>query len=467
MSFILVIDQGTHASRAILFSETGEMIEQAEQTVSLNQISHEAIEQDASELLSSIITTLNKLDKNKLNNVSCCGIATQRSTIVAWDKNSGIPLHPALSWQDRRCLKDLNQFKPQIKLIKKLTGLPLSPHYGAGKIRWLLKNNVNVKQAYDENNLFAGPLVSYLLYNLLDEKVNLVDHSNANRMLLLDSATLEWSKELIKLFELPDNILPKPQYIQKHYGNLLDLNIPITSVCGDQSAALFANGYIEPGTAIVNIGTGAFVLSLCKKPITESKLLTGIAFSNKNQCDYLLEGTVNGAGAALSWAENNYPTNDLFKNLPLWIKQETDIPIFINTIGGLGSPWWTSAQDAYFLNDEDATIASRYVAIIESIVFLIQHNLEHMQQHINLKQLRLSGGLSQLDGLCQKIADLSGLVVERMPATEATARGAAWLAAGCPDNWEIEHANARFSPSKNTKLIERYQQFSTEIRSLS
>jgi len=471
MPFILAIDQGTHASRAILFTTDGQLVEHAEQTVNLSQINHEHIEQDPEELLNSVKSVIKKLNGEKLSQTICCGLATQRSTIIAWQADTGLSLGPAISWQDRRSNSDLQQFKPHENTIKNITGLPLSPHYGAGKFRWILENNSDVRKALSEHNLCLGTLSSYLIFNLLKEKSFVIDHSNAHRTMLFDLQTLNWSEKLLNLFGISKNTLPSCKPIENDYGKLIFNNIPLTMVCGDQNAALYSQGPVDEGHAIINIGTGAFIITPCHRKVTGTDLLCGIAQSNskgdnKSSCEFLLEGTVNGAGSALSWAQKNYPVKNLFEQLPNWLEQIKSPGIFINTIGGLGSPWWKSTKPAYFIHKNNTPIEYKYVAIIESIVFLIQHNIEQMQQHIPLNQLKVSGGLSQLDGLCQKLADISTLPVARMKETEATARGAAWIAAGRPDNWLFEQSDKDFQPQNNSDLIARYQQFSQEIRSL-
>lgn len=469
MPYILAIDQGTHASKVVLFTTDGQFVEQAEQTVLLSQINRYQIEQDPIELLNSIKIAIKKLDARKLSNTVCCGMATQRSTIVAWHHDTGLPLNPAISWQDRRSNTDLQQFKKHQADIKTITGLPLSPHYGAGKFRWLMKNSPGVKTALAEKKLCCGTLASYLVFNLLIEKPFVVDHSNAHRTLLMDLETLDWSEKLLILFNINKNILPDCKAISQNYGTLELNNIPLTLLCGDQSAALYSQGQANEGDAIINIGTGAFILSPCREKLTNTDLLCGIAYSNSQDSGnhhYLLEGTVNGAGSALDWAQKHYPVTNLFEQLPQWLKQNKSPCIFINTIGGLGSPWWKPEKPAFFIHDEKCTIDDRYVAIIESIVFLIQDNIYEMQQHITLTKLKISGGLSELDGLCQKLADISSLPVDRSKETGATARGTAWLAAGRPDNWLFAEADTSFKPKNNPALTARYKQFSLEIRSL-
>ena len=462
MSHTIVIDQGTHASRAIVFSAEGKIINLAEQNIKLIKHNHSHIEQNPEEILQSVHTVINHVLNETPVSISSCALATQRSTMLAWDNTSLKSLYPALSWQDRRSENDLEQFKPDEKIIREITGLPLSAHYGAGKFRWLLQH-LKLNHCRSDQALSLGPLVSFLLSHLSSKHQNLVDHSNAHRTLLFDLYKLEWSDALLKLFDIDKKLLPICKPVNDSYGTLMETGIPINAVCGDQNAALFSQGTLAEDTAIVNIGTGAFILSACNKIIKTDTLLRGIARSN-GHTEYLLEGTVNGAGAAISWATQQWPVNDLYQQLPGWIEAINKPPVFINTVGGLGSPWWISDIEPYFLDtDNQTSIEQRYVAIIESIIFLIQHNLQQFSEHFEIRTLRLSGGLSQIDGLCQKLADLSGCRIERSDDTEATARGAAWLAADRPENWLAQHSSRSFTPSVQPPRWRRSQRFTTEI----
>ena len=219
-------------------------------------------------------------------------------------------------------------------------------------------------------------------------------------------------------------------------------------------------GPLPVGTAVVNIGTGAFMLAACDHVITNTPLLCGLRVGG-----WLLEGTVNGAGAAIDWAQQQWPVEQLFEQLPTWLANENTPPIFINTVGGLGSPWWSSAPPPCFIEDT-GSLSARYVAIIESIVFLLQHNLRSLQQHLAIQTLVISGGLSRLDGLCQKLANLTGCTVRRAEQFETTARGAAWLAAGQPAHWFKPQPGQHFSPVTDKGLHSRFVTFDTALHKL-
>lgn len=457
---ILVIDQGTHATRALLFSPQGEILAHAEQPVTLQRIDHEQVEQDAEEILSSVYNVLQRIGNMPPDTI--CSLTTQRSTTLAWNNTTGTALCPALSWQDRRAHTDLQQFTEHAAYIKTITGLPLSAHYGAGKLRWLLAHNANVQHAARINNLCMGPLASFLLWHLLGDNRFCVDASNAHRMLLLDLYSADWNDELLQMFQIGKKYLPACLPLQHHYGFLQPYNLPITTVCGDQTAAFHGLGPLPDGTAAVNIGTGAFILAACDRVITNTPLLCGIRAGG-----WLLEGTVNGAGSALDWAQQQWPVENLFEQLPQWLNTEISPPVFINTVGGLGSPWWSDGGTPHFIGDKAITLAARHVAIIESMVFLLQHNLHAMQQHLAIHTLLISGGLSRLDGLCQKLANLTGCRVMRVEQFETTARGAAWLAAGQPAEWfNLPAANQMFNPLPDPGLQSRFAIFDTALHKL-
>ena len=210
-------------------------------------------------------------------------------------------------------------------------------------------------------------------------------------------------------------------------------------------------------TLVVNAGTGAFVLL----PTGDSRrshpeLLSGLSRSDGHTADYYLEGTVNGAASALERVANQYRIADWPAQAPGWLDQIEVPPVFLNSIGGLGSPWWQPGPDPVFLPDGNGAQiepAQAMAAAIESIVFLIQANVELLCELTpGMQGIRISGGLAPLDGLCRKLANLSGLAVERSGAVESTARGIAWLAAGCPDSWEPPGVERRFLPQEDPQL---------------
>jgi len=464
----LILDQGSHASRIAIFAADGSLLQLASQSIATR---HEGThyEQDATEILGSFQSLFQQIKPEYIPLLNNCGLCTQRSSVVAWHRTSGQPLSPVISWRDLRSQDFVESLDCNDEFIRNTTGLPLSAHYSAGKMNWLLTQNHSVTQAMHDEQLCIAPLASFLLFHLLQEQPCVIDHSNAQRTQLFDIKRLEWSAELLRLFKVPRNCLAQLKPVIHHYGNLKDFNIPVTCVCGDQNAALHAYPPLSQHTALINIGTGAFILSTSDDRHLPRRLLRSIACSQQNEqlttTSYITEGTVNGAGAALSWAEQQRPEDSLFQLLPKWLCDIKSPPLFINTVAGLGSPWWCSADEPTFITHKPSiSTAEEYVAIIESIAFLVTHNLQQLVQPTDT--ILLSGGLSKLDGLCQKLADLSTAKVFRYKECESSARGCAWLSRELLNNnqnWLSLPVDKIFYPTKNDSLLSRYQQFVGEL----
>ena len=466
----LVIDQGSHASRIVLFSETGKQLYQDSVSISTHSPADGLFEQDANEILNSINTLLDRLEPRFTGKIKNCSLCTQRSTVVAWHKQTGETLSPAISWRDRRNQPLQETLEFARKDIQKITGLPLSPHYSASKMHWLLEHNKKVKQAATEQQLCLAPLASFLVFHLLKNRPYVLDHCNAQRSQLFDIETLNWSEPLLTLFQIGRDFLPTCQAVVSLYGELEKYNIPMTSVCGDQNAALHAYPALLKDQALVNIGTGAFVLSPSPEKNDSNRLLRSITYSKDKDIRYATEGTVNGAGTAIDQASKIRPSlssilsDDIFKHLPQWLAEKKRPAIFINTVAGLGSPWWCDGGKAGFISAEEINPGDAYVAIIESIIFLIFSNIQQFK--ILPSTLYISGGLSKLDGLCQSLANLSQAKVIRLSETESTARGSAWLANqidNSTDQWQPLKIKQKFIPIDDTNMDQRYQQFVGEL----
>lgn len=469
MPYYLAIDQGSHSSRALLFDNQGIEVARAFRDIKLNRKDEYQVEHDAAELLDSVTAVVDELlqglDENIKQQVAACGIATQRSTVLAWNSR-GEAIGPILSWQDVRGAPLVDSLRHKAAQIQNVTGLPLSAHYGASKLRWLLTESEAVKRS-KPSELRLSPLISFLLHHLITDASYSSDHSNAQRTQLMDIQTLGWSDELSELFGVPVDYLPECRPMSAHYGLLKNTSIPVTAVCGDQNAAMYGVGKLPEDTALVNLGSGAFVLRALTQFTASGKQLSGIAYSDDNEVQYLREATINGAGSALEWVSKKYAINDLKQRLPGWLATVEKPPLFINTVGGLGSPWWRQGMTPQFIDADNMTgHAALVVAVVESILFMIWANIELMQRDFPLYRLRVSGGLSASDSLCQKLANLCQLPVERMNNSEATARGVAWLAAGRPVGWQQENLAELFTPVLETGLNQRYTYYMATLNQI-
>jgi glycerol kinase len=465
----LALDQGSHSSRAVLFDPQGHPVASAQVPVGTQREGPDRVEQDPLELLGSLRTAARDACDSGAGRalaIHAAGLATQRSTIVCWERRSGHPLSEAISWQDRRNARWLARLQPLAGEVRRLTGLPLSAHYGGSKLRWCLDHVAGVQRAAAASELVAGPLASYLVRGLLDARAAVVDPANASRTLLFDPSTLDWSPRLLEMFGLERCQLPDCVPSNHAWGRLDcgTARIPLTVCTGDQSAAAFAFGVPDPGVALVNVGTGGFVQRVAPSgaPLPEGLLLS-VLWADRTQAIRSHEGTVNGAASALEWLRGRVAL-DLDRALAAPAADTADSPeppLFINGVGGLGSPFWRPDFPVEFLGEGDD--AARLRAVLESIAFLLCVNLEALHRSAPLRRVRVCGGLARSDVLCRSLAALCRLPVERYALAEGTARGVAFLAAGQPADWRPLPVERVFTPCADPALHSRYVRWQAEI----
>lgn len=465
--YYLCLDQGGHASRALVYDRRGALAAQASVDIATHHPAGDRVEHDPAELVASLKRAIEQVCAAlgpHAREIASAGLATQRSSIVCWDRETGAALSPVLSWQDRRAAGWLTTYAPHAKAIERITGLKLSPHYGVSKLRWCLEHLPAVQKARRDNRLLIGPLASFLIFHLLHERPVCADPSNAQRTLLLNMHTLGWDEQLLQLFDVPREILPACASTRRDYG-VLRLSashaVPMTIVTGDQSAALYACGAPRGNVAYLNLGTGAFVQRVTHQPRQIDGVLTSIACQDESVCDYTLEGTVNGAGAALTWAASELAIPELAERLSEWLAAAQTPPLFLNGIGGLGAPYWIPDFPSHFVGDGEPW--ERAVAVAESIVFLLTLNFEHLQnENGEADSLVLTGGLADNDALCQRLSDLAAFPAWRPSEREATARGLAYLLAQRPSDWSTLQGDW-FMPLPNPSLAARYGRWRAEV----
>lgn len=462
----LALDQGGHASRALVFDAHGLCLTQASAACEVRRSDGDHVEQDSDSIVSGLrdcIAIVAAQLGTRCKDIVAAGLVTQRSSVVCWDRLSGAALTPVLSWQDRRAQDWLRRFDSSADRIHSITGLMLSAHYGASKLRWCLDHVPTVQSAAQAGQLAYGPLAAFLLYQLLRERPLLIDSGNAARTLLWNRRTRNWDPELTALFGVPIDYLPRCVPNRYAFGSLPvgQYSVPLTLCHGDQPAALFATGMPRRDCVYINIGTGGFVQRVVDRdPGAVAGLLTALVLDEGTQYCYALEGTVNGAGSALDTisGECGVDSTELAAQLPLWLEQCQTPPLFLNGISGLGAPFWVADFASRFIGAGGTP--ERLVAVVESIVFLLQSNLEAIEaQRVPALDIVVSGGLASLDGLCQRLAALSGRPVWRAAQTEASARGAAWLLADAPDVWDDAGPGVRFAPADDAVLRDRYRRW--------
>jgi glycerol kinase len=462
----LAIDQGGQSTRIAIYSAEGKQIccysaACATTHHKTESSPYEHIEQNGEEILAGIRDCLGEIQQHlggDVKRIKAASFAGQGSSLLCWNNQTGAALTPVLSWQDTRGEPYLNNIPLTHQQTQQLTGLRLSPHYGATKMRWCLEHNKKVAQAQQDNCLSIGPIVSYIFWHLLG-KQTLVDPGHAQRTLLWNLQSNEWDQSLLDIFKIPRNVLPHCQYHNSHFGNLQlgDHTIPFTASARDQGASLFARGLPELDSCYINIGTGAFIQRLSENLRAPEGLLVSPLWLPENPVDkkyYAWEATVNGAAAAISFIQQQtglaITPQDIDSAFAL---DPTADCYFLNAIGGLSAPYWRTDLQSRF--SESLSVEEKILAWIESVIFQIVINVKLMNPLGSTKKIIISGGFSKADAVCQKIADLTSANVHRSDNADATVQGAACMAAGLPKSWKPVLQEIVFTPQPNPLLLQR------------
>lgn len=468
----IAIDQGGGSTRALVFDQRSRIVAKASQSVGVEHPRLGWVEQDAEDLSGSVTMVIDKVLPqlgDQASNVVAAGLATQRSNVVCWRRSTGQALSPAISWQDRRASKWIESFRDQQHTIRQITGLVLSPHYGVSKIKWCLENIDAVADARKENDLVCGPLASFLLARLTNTAQAVVDPANASRTLLWSIHQGDWDAQLLQLFGIDDSYLPRCTHSYDQFGELRwsGGSIPVTVVTGDQSAALYAEGRPVSDVVRINMGTGVFIqCPTAETPVDVAGLLCSMVYRDESKSMFVIESTINGASNALMEIEDTLGISgdEAEKNLPSWFEQYPDPPLFLNGVAGLAAPYWIPEFKSRFVGSGCAE--EKILAVAESILFLVKVNMDLLQKHHRLvKTIKLTGGLSRADCLCQKMANLLGIPVVRSEQTEATAMGLAYLTAGSPESWQVSADSRVFEPLKDDALVKRFHLWQVEMNS--
>ena len=467
----LSLDQGGQSSRALVFDDDGRVVASASRTIRTFCPRAGEVEHDPVEVMESVRDSVREAMLalgDDADRVIGAALATQRSSVVWWRASDGHALTPVLSWQDRRTAPEIDRWSEHAERIRAISGLRLSPYYGATKLRWGWQHADEVRVAARSDDLRGGPLSTYVTEALCAERPFVVDPSNGGRTLLLDAQSLEWSPFLLEQFEIPEELLPRVVPTRAHFGTIEvegAPSVPLRVVTGDQGAAVFANGELAADTALVNLGTGGFVLRLVEPSISvPSSLLRSVVYHDSTTTHVAIEGTVHGVGAGLHWLAESREVDAIESRLDAWCARVASPPVFVNAVAGLGSPEWRSDVASAFVASDGSRwiepfgdVAAEVVAWMESVVFAVVRNLRAMPSSLPiLERIELTGGVARLDPLCQRLADLTGCSVFRSHETEATARGAAWLLRGgraWPGSFDT------FRPQPSPTLSQRFERW--------
>jgi len=440
MKYVLSIDQGTSSTRSIIFDENGDQ-KGSHQIEHKQYYPHPAwVEHDPEEIWKNTkLAMRGALESSGLDwtDLTSIGITNQRETLVAWDRNTSLPLENAIVWQCRRTADRVKELKEYKELFQEKTGLILDAYFSGTKMEWLLKNSDNVAQASKDGSLSFGTIDSWLIYKMSGEHVT--EASNASRTLVYNIHNGEWDEELLGILGISESTLPE---VSVNASDPLGYfkNVPIGGALGDQQAALFGQLCFNPGELKNTYGTGNFTLLNTGSKVVNSKngLLSTIAWDFGKGVTYALEGSVFVTGAALRWLRDEMSFVDDYSEIDSKASPSNNGVVFVPAFVGLGAPRWDSSARGTILGLTRSTTKGDIIrAALESIAFQTEDLLGLMRNEANLKisDLRVDGGQTKSDLLMSIQADISQISVSIPKERETTALGAAFVA-GLGSVWE-------------------------------
>lgn len=454
-AYILALDLGTTGNRALLFDAQGAVVGQAYKELTQHYPQPGWLEHDPMEIWQSTCWAMQKVLKDAgvaASEVAAIGLTVQRETCLLWDKTTAQPLHNAIVWQDRRTAPLCNQLVQDAKAISDRTGLVLDAYFSATKLTWLLEWVRREQPTINFDNVLAGTIDTWVLWNLTGAQVHATDHSNASRTMLMNLDSQEWDPLLLDLFGIPASFMPKIQPSMGEFGHtepqLLGAAIPITAIFGDQQASLFAHGCDRPGMVKCTYGTGCFLIAHTGETLRRShnQLLSTVAWSREAadgsiKVEYALEGAMFTTGACIQWLRDGLKLiNTAAETESLACRvADTNGVYFVPALSGLGAPHWDmNARGAFFGITGGVQRDHMVRAVLEAIAYQVKEVVQAINKDTGaeIALLKVDGGACQNDFLMQFQADVLGIPVERPDIFDATAQGAAFGAGLAVGFWQ-------------------------------
>lgn len=459
--YILSLDQGTTSSRAIVFDHEGNICSVAQHEFPQIFPHSGWVEHDPHQIWGSqasvIAEAISQIGING-HDIAAIGITNQRETTIVWDAETGEPIYNAIVWQDRRTSEYCDSLREEgyADMIREKTGLIIDAYFSATKIKWILDHVEGARAKAEAGKLRFGTVDTWLISCLTRHSVHVTDVTNASRTMLFNIHTLEWDKDLLKLFGIPASMLPevKPSSGVMGYTTttIFAHQVPIAGVAGDQQAALFGQMCIKPGSVKNTYGTGCFLLmNSGDKPImSKNRLLTTIAWKIGDKVTYALEGSIFVGGSVVQWLRDGLgfissssEVEALAASVP-----DTDGVYFVPALTGLGAPYWDQYARGLICGISRGTTSAHIArAALEGIAFQVHDIVKAMEldSGLGITELKVDGGASRNNLLMQFQSDILGTCVLRPQVTETTALGAAYLAGLAVGYWDnIEQINAQW-----------------------
>ena len=440
---ILAIDQGTTSSRAIVFDAKSNIVSVAQQEFNQHYPADGWVEHDPEDIWQSTLEVCQQaisVAYEKGIDVVCIGVTNQRETTLIWNRKTGKPIYNAIVWQDRRTAAQCRALheKGLLETVKGKTGLLLDPYFSASKITWILDNVEGARASAEAGELAFGTVDSFLIWRLTNGSSHLTDVTNASRTNLFNIHSLEWDDALLTMFNVPRNLMPEVKQSADEFGYSdaahFGKALPILGVAGDQQAAAIGQCCFTKGSIKSTYGTGCFVLLNTGESAFQSQnqLLTTIAYQIDGVAHYALEGSIFIAGAAVQWLRDGINVIDNASDTePLAESLSDDHGVFmVPAFAGMGAPvWQPEARGAIYGITRATTNAHLARAALESVCYQTLDLLHAMAEDgVEPAKLHVDGGMVANDWVCQFLADILQVQVERPTIKETTALGAAYLA---------------------------------------
>jgi len=480
MKTILAIDQGTTNSKVSIFDESGALLREAACPVKVNYPQPGWVEQDPWELWRTVQSAAAEaLAGIEVESLAAVAVTNQRESVLLWERKTGQPLGPCVTWQCRRSTDLCQPLRDagHAEMVLQRTGLTLDPMFSAGKARWLLDQIPDGRARAEAGEICLGTVDAWVLWNLTGGRVHACDVTNASRTQLFNLHTLAWDDDLLALFGLPRPMLPEVRLSSANYGETqakgFPAGVPIGALIGDSHAALFGHAGFLPGSVKATYGTGSSLMMPTAKPLfSQAGLSTSVAWGC-NQAVYCLEGNIYATGAGVEWTAQLLGVDGPagVDELARRVNDAAGV-YFVPALTGLGAPHWKPDATGLITGLRRGTAPAHVArASIEAIAYQIRDVFDAMQSDAGtpLIQLLADGGAAQNDLLMQFQADILDVPVLRSRVSDVSALGAAYLAGLSAGIWRtlneitaLPRPHDRFEPkmdrARQTELYDGWQE---------
>ena len=480
MKSIICIDQGTTSSRVVAFNEELQPLKINQQEYSLIFPEDGWVEIDISVIEKTVNDALADVMRS-FSDVISLGITNQRETTLLWNRVNGLPLHNAIVWQDRRTAKYCEELKSQglEETIKNKTGLVIDPYFSATKIKWLLDKYDSDRKLSSNGDILFGTVETFLIWKLTGGKDHFTDFTNASRTMICNIDTQDWDDELLTLFNIPREVLPKIKHNDAFFGEHQETQAPIHGAIGDQQAALVGQNCFEVNSMKATFGTGCFLMVNTGNQRIYSKngLLTTAGYSLENTTAYALEGSIFSAGTGIKWLRDNL---NFFKNSSdseklINAKWDSGGVIFVPAFSGLGAPrWQPNIRAGFYGMTADSERSDLVTSVFKALCFQVKELIIALESDaVSIHNLSVDGGMTNNQSFCQMLADICNINIIVPDYKESTVLGAAKCAAigsGVISMNDLKNSSGNFkalTPNKEEDYREEFSVWSEFINSIS